>query len=288
MEIAKLMSKVHKLQIKTSRLVDEVFGGAYHSAFKGKGLEFAELKKYEPGDDYRSIDWKVTARFNSPFVKKYEEERELTILFVLDTSKSMDFGSKFSSKKEIATELSAILQFSALKNKDKLGSVFFDKEVKKYIKPAKGLKNSLVVLRDYIADNNKEYVKDYQIAIEHILRVQKRKAIVFFISDFLGFDSWHKMSLLNKKHDLICIRIKDIIEEECPESFFGELQNHNGCNMSVSQGDRGLYAVKYKDNEEYFKSQYKKYGIDFIDIFTHDDYIKKLRLFFKNRLTRRR
>ncbi|MCK9223946.1 MAG: DUF58 domain-containing protein [Candidatus Muirbacterium halophilum] len=288
MEIAKLMSKVLKLQIKTSRLVDEVFGGAYHSAFKGKGLEFAELKKYEHGDDYRAIDWKATAKFNSPFVKKFEEERELTILFVLDISRSMDFGSKYSSKKEIVTELSAILQFSALKNKDKLGAVFFDNNVKKYVKPAKGLKNSLVILRDYIANSNLVFEKDYNEVIEHILKVQKRKAVVFFISDFLGFESWHKLSLLNKKHDLICLRIKDIIEEECPEFFFGDVQSFNGDIYSVAHGDRAMYMNEYNSSEGKFNSNYKKYGIDFVDIFTHDDYIKKLRLFFKNRMLRRK
>jgi len=288
LDIVKLMKKVKKIQIKTNRLVDELFGGEYHSAFKGKGLEFADLRKYEPGDDFRSIDWKITAKFNTPYVKMYEEERELTILFLLDMSDSMNFCSKYETKLYTAAEIAAIISLSAVKNKDKIGAVFFDENIRKSIKPAKGLKHSLVIIRDMLAMNSVNGKTDYSKVLDYVLNVHKKKAVVFFISDFINFNQWKQLSILNKKHDLICVKIKDRLEENPPEFLYSELQEFETSNIkTVSTGDNREIKSKIIKAEEEFSKNILKSGVDLVSIYTGEDYVRELNLFFKKRISRR-
>ncbi|MGM0608083.1 MAG: DUF58 domain-containing protein [Candidatus Muiribacteriota bacterium] len=288
MQIKDLMKKVRKIHIKTNRLVDELFGGEFHSAFKGKGIEFTDLRKYEFGDDIRSIDWKVTARFNEPYIKVFEEERELSIMLLTDISPSMDFGSLFENKKQIATEIASIISLSAVKNRDKVGSIFFSDDVNSYYSLKKGLQHSLVIIRDMIARTGSGTKTNYEVAADYLLNSQKKKAVVFFISDFINFNSFKKLGIINKKHDLICVRIKDRLEKNPPEFFYGNfLELESGKEAGISFGDNNLYKSEALSEDEAFKKKLKKYGIDLLDIMTEDDYVKKLNLFFKKRIARK-
>jgi len=289
MEITELMKKVRTIEIKTNRLVQELFGGQYHSAFKGKGLEFADLRNYQAGDDFRSIDWKSTARFNTPYVKMYEEERELTIMLLLDVSSSMDFASKYSAKKDIAAEIAALIAFSADRNEDKIGAMIFSDDVENYITPAKGLSHSLHIIRDIIAAPYDDKKTDLNKAIDHLMMAQKKRCVVFMISDFEGDIDLKKLNTVSKKHDFIGIRIKDILEEKPPEFFSGVFTgSESGESIGVALGDNLEFISRNAKRLERFDNEIKKRGIDIVDLYTDSDYVKEMRLFFKKRISRRR
>ncbi len=214
---AEIIKKVRLIEIKTRHIVNNIFGGEYHSAFKGMGMEFAEVREYYPGDDIKAIDWNVTARTGKPFIKKYDEERELTVMLIVDVSASGFFGTGDSLKSDIMIELASILSFSAIKNNDKVGLLLFSDKIEEFIPPKKGKSHVLRVIREMIYHKAKDRKTDISIALEHIQKVLKRKSIIFLLSDFWDDSYQQTMKLINKKHDLINIQILDKAEIAIPK-----------------------------------------------------------------------
>ena len=214
---SEILKKVRLIEIKTRHIVNNLFGGEYHSAFKGMGMEFAEVREYTPGDDIRAIDWNVTARTGKPFIKKYDEERELTVMLIIDVSASGFFGTGVSLKSDIMIELASILSFSAIKNNDKVGLLLFSDRIEEFIPPNKGKSHVLRVIREMIYHKAKDRKTDISVALEHIQKVLKRKSIIFLLSDFWDDSYQQSMKLINKKHDLINIQILDKAEITIPK-----------------------------------------------------------------------
>ncbi len=216
MDTKSLLKKVRKIEIKTRRLSDHVFGGEYHSTFKGRGMTFSEVRAYQFGDDVRSIDWNVTARYNEPFIKVFEEERELTMMLLVDISESTAFGTRETFKKDIITEMSATLAFSATQNNDKIGLMLFSDQIELYIPPKKGRMHVLRIIRELIEFKPSHKTTDLTKAFKYLIDMMKKKAIVFVMSDFLSDDYEHTLKILGKKHDVTGIRIFDEREEKLP------------------------------------------------------------------------
>lgn len=231
MEITELLKKVRKIEIKSRKIVDNLFMGEYHSAFKGSGIEFSEVREYQYGDDIRSIDWKVTSRMNSPYVKVYHEERELTVYIILDLSTSMFFATRNQLKRDIATELAAIFSFSAISNNDKVGLITFSDKVDTYIKPSKGKKHALKIIREIINFEPKEFCQNTQLdqALEFLNDIQKKKSIIFLISDFFATKYNKQLKYVSRKHDLVPVILQDPVEVNFPKSGhlnFVDLENN--------------------------------------------------------------
>src|SRR4051812_45301206 len=218
METTELLKKVRKIEIKTRGLSSHIFSGEYHSAFKGRGMAFSEVREYNPGDDIRSIDWNVTARFNHPYIKVFEEERELTVILLVDISASGDFGTKNQFKKDLIIELCAVLSFSAIQNNDKIGIIFFSDKIEKFIPPKKGKSHILRIIRELIEFKPENKKTNITEALRYATNVIKKKSIVFLISDFIDVGFEDALKLTNKKHDLVCLRIYDERETELPEA----------------------------------------------------------------------
>ena len=291
MSTSALLKKVRKIEIKTKGLSNHIFAGEYHTAFKGKGMAFSEVREYQPGDDVRSIDWNVTARYNAPFVKIFEEEREMTVMLLVDVSGSGDFGTNKQFKRELATEISAILAFSAIKNNDKVGVIFFSDIIEEFIPPKKGKSHILRIIRQVLAFEAKEKKTDISLAIEYFNNVMKKRTICFVLSDFLSPEFEKPLKIASKKHDIIALRIYDKRENSLPNVGIIPLQDAENNSISYvdtsSQKVRELFHNKQEEKQAYLKKLFPKCGVDMIDISTGSDYVKPLMNFFKNRGKRR-
>ena len=287
---AEIIKKVRLIEIKTRHIVNNLFGGEYHSAFKGMGMEFAEVREYCTGDDVRAIDWNVTARTGKPFIKKYDEERELTVMLMIDLSASEYFGTGESLKSDLMIELASILSFSAIKNNDKVGLLLFSDQIEKFIPPQKGKWHVLRVIREMIYHKAKGQQTDISTALEHIQKVLKRKSIVFLISDFWDNSYQQAMKLIHKKHDLINIQILDKAEYFIPE--VGMIKLHDVENQSSMWVDtrksqiREIVSNHIRNKNGILKSFCRKNKIDLISIDTSKGYVYPLEQFFNSRMKR--
>jgi len=287
---AEILKKVRLIEIKTRHIVNNIFGGEYHSAFKGMGMEFAEVREYYPGDDIRAIDWNVTARTGKPFIKKYDEERELTVMLIVDVSASGFFGTGESLKSDIMIELASILSFSAIKNNDKVGLLLFSDKIEEFIPPKKGKSHVLRVIREMIYHKAKDRKTDISIALEHIQKVLKRKSIIFLLSDFWDDSYQQTMKLINKKHDLINIQILDKAEIAIPKLGmvkFHDAETQKSAWIDTNNKQVQNISTKYIQNKnKVIKEFCKRNKIDFISIDTAEGYLNPLEQFFSTRMHR--
>ncbi|MAJ44296.1 MAG: DUF58 domain-containing protein [Candidatus Marinimicrobia bacterium] len=287
---SEILKKVRLLEIQTRHLVNNVFGGEYHSAFKGMGMEFAEVREYQPGDDIRDIDWNVTARTGKPFIKKFDEERELSVMLMVDVSASGYFGSGENLKSDIMVELASILSFSAIKNNDKVGLILFSDQIEKFIPPNKGKSHVLRVIRELIYYKTEDKQTKISEALEYSLKALKRKSVIFLLSDFLDQNYEKSLKLMNQKHDLICIQITDPSEIEIPN--LGLIKMHDvesgktfwidSSNKKVRNEMKTNFDIKSNLQTKLFK----KNKIDHVLINTEKSYIEPLVEFFNKRISR--
>ena len=289
MDTKELLKKVRKIEIKTRRLSDNVFGGEYHSTFKGRGMTFSEVRQYQYGDDVRAIDWNVTARYQEPFVKVFEEERELTLLLAVDISGSAFFGTQSQFKKEVLTEIAATLAFSALQNNDKVGLILFSEEIELYIPPKKGRSHILRIIREMLEFQPKHKGTSISKAFEFISAVLKKKAIVFVLSDFIAPLEYEKnLRIAAKKHDLTSIRLYDPREAKIPNLGLVPMRDSETGKMQwISTQSRRLreaYATQYREQTHAFESLHQKNGAGTIACSVNESYVTKLLGYFKARL----
>ena len=287
MEAKDLLKKVRKVEIKTKRLSNNLFGGEYQSAFKGRGMTFSEVRGYEFGDDVRSIDWNVTARYNAPFVKVFEEERELTLMLMVDISGSKFFGTDNDLKKNIATEISATLAFSAIQNNDKVGLILFTDNIELYIPPAKGRTHILRIIRELIEFKPKSKRTDISTALEFFSNVISKKSIAFLLSDFISKDYQKSLSIASKKHDLTGIRIYDKFEEDMPNlGLIPMLDQETDKVEFIDTGSKDVrknYKINSLKMKDEFETTFKRNGSGTINCRTDQSYVKLLLGYFKNR-----
>ena len=287
MDTKEILKKVRKIEIKTRRLSDHVFGGEYHSTFKGRGMTFSEVRQYQFGDDVRSIDWNVTARYNEPYVKVFEEERELTMILMVDVSGSELFGSTRQFKREVITEIAATLAFSALQNNDKIGLVLFSDEVELYIPPKKGRFHVLRIIRELIEFTPGSKRTDIDNALQFVSRVTKKKAIIFMLSDFISQGYENSLKITANKHDITGIRVYDKREEAMPNVGVVSMKDAETgeiCLVDTTSGAvRRAYENDYKERVEYFKSAFSKSGAGALSSRVDESYVKKLLGYFKRR-----
>jgi len=282
-----ILKKVKRIEIRTRGLVDSFFGGEYHSSFKGRGMTFSEVREYQPGDDVRLIDWNVTARSGHPFIKVFEEERELTVFLLVDISSSGSFGSENHLKKTVGAEIASVLGFSAIKNNDKVGLILFSDDIVKYIPPKKGKSHVLRVIRELLYTNSEGRGTSIGNALDFVMKVSKRKSVVFLLSDFIDENYWDSLKIVNRKHDFVGIKISDPFEVNFPNVgmlkvedletksvFWIDTSNHSNL-KNMNESNR-----KKVDN---FLKKTKKSGIDIVSISTSNDYIEPLMKFFKKR-----
>ena len=283
----KILQKVKRIEIKTRGLVNDLFGGEYHSIFKGRGMTFSEVREYDPGDDIRLIDWNVTARTGSPFVKVFEEERELTVFLLVDISASGEFGTGSQLKKDFSAEIASVLGFSAIKNNDKVGLILFSNSVEKYIMPKKGKSHVLRVIRELLYTNPLNSQTSISNALDYLLKVAKRKCVVFLISDFLDGNYFSSLKVVNKKHDLIAIQIVDPAELEFPDLGLIKVEDPETEEMFwIDTSSKKLMSQLKKEiaiKQATFRKQMRKSGIDLVSISTDQDFVDPLLSFFKSR-----
>ena len=282
--VAEILKKVQRIQIVANRAVNDLFAGQYHSVFRGRGMEFDEVREYQPGDDVRTIDWNVTARAGAPFIKRFCEERELTVLFLVDVSASGAFGSTDRSKLDMVVEVAALLMFSALKNNDKVGLILFCDEVLAYFPPRKGKQNVLHLIRELLASEPVARHTDLEAALNFLNMVHKRRSVVFLISDFLGQSARQTMAVSNKRHDLVAITVADPREHIIPDVGFISLRDAETgeiVELDTSHKEvRGLFETRAADRARNLSDELKKVGVDELPISTGEDYLKSLRRFF--------
>ena len=287
MDTKELLKKVRKIEIKTRKLSDNIFGGEYHSTFKGRGMTFSEVRPYQFGDDIRNIDWNVTARYNEPFVKVFEEERELTLMLMIDVSGSELFGTEQQFKSELITEIAATLAFSALQNNDKTGLILFSDQVELYIPPKKGKSHVLRIIRELIEFQPKSLKTNISEALQFLSRVSKKKAIVFMLSDFMDKGYEKPIQIAAKKHDITGIRIYDKKETELPNLGYIMVKDaETGALMRVNTSSaavRNEYAKQYRETVNYFETLWQKSGAGVVSCRDDESYTKKLLGYFKNR-----
>ena len=285
-----ILKKVRRIEISTRGLVNELFSGEYHSVFKGRGMDFSEVREYQIGDEIRSIDWNVTARTGHPFVKVFREERELTVMLLVDASGSGDFGSLNQAKGEIAVEICALLAFSAIKNNDKVGLIIFTDQVEKFIPPRKGRKHVLRVLRELLYFRPSHKGTDIGAVLEYLNRVQRRRSVTFLVSDFLGENFDRQLRVAGRRHDMIVVRIGDPREEELPSVGLLELEDaESGEHLVVNTSDpriRTLFRENVLRRQAALDQLLKQTGIDRIDIRTDRGYVEPLIRFFQQRARR--
>lgn len=285
-----ILKKVKRLEITTRGLVNDVFSGEYHSVFKGRGMEFSEVREYQIGDDIRSIDWNVTARLGKPFVKVFEEERELTVMLMVDVSSSGEFGSFERMKGEIGVEICALLAFSAIKNNDKVGLIIFTDKIEKFIPPRKGKSHVLRLLRELLYFKPEDRKTDIGMALEYLNRVVRRRSVVFLISDFISRDYDRELRIINKKHDIVALNIVDPRELELPSIGFIELEDlETGERIMLNTSDSGVRRrFKHESSEVMVKRDklFKSMNVDSVVIRTDESYIEPLMKFFRMRAKR--
>ena len=282
-----IMQKVKRIEIRTRGLVNNLFGGEYHSVFKGRGMTFSEVREYQPGDDIRLIDWNVTARTGSPFIKIFEEERELTVYLLVDISASGEFGSGQQLKQEIGAEIAAVLGFSAIKNNDKVGLILFSDEIEKYVIPKKGKSHVLRVVRELLYTVPERTGTSLKNALDYLLKVAKRKSVVFIISDFLDQEYWSSLKVVNRKHDVIGIHLYDPAETNMPDMGLAKVEDpETGESFWVDTSSKDAQDRLRKEiqtRQEKFKKDAQKIGFDMIPIATDQDYVEPLMSFFRMR-----
>ena len=287
MDTKELLKKVRKIEIKTRRLSDHIFGGEYHSTFKGRGMTFSEVRQYQFGDDVRSIDWNVTARYNEPYIKVFEEERELTMMLMVDVSGSELFGTTNQFKKDIVTEISATLAFSALQNNDKAGLILFSDEVELFIPPKKGKSHVLRIIRELLEFKPKSNKTDVAQALKFLASVMKKKAIVFVLSDFMAEDYERTIKITGNKHDVTGIRVFDPREEKIPNVGMVQMLDVETGQVKLintqSKSVRISYEKYHTDRVNYFKESFTKSGCGVLDCRVDESYVKKLLGYFKRR-----
>tara|TARA_B100001113_G_scaffold84830_1_gene67564 strand:- start:3084 stop:3947 length:864 start_codon:yes stop_codon:yes gene_type:complete len=287
MDTKELLKKVRKIEIKTKRLSDHIFGGEYQSTFKGRGMAFSEVRQYQFGDDVRAIDWNVTARYNDTFIKVFEEERELTMMLIIDISGSNFFGSNSMFKNEYVTELAATLAFSATKNNDKVGLVLFSDVVELYIPPKKGKSHVLRIIRELLEFKSKSKRTDINIPLKFISNILKNRSIAFVISDFISEDYSNSLKIFSSKHDVTGIRIFDKTEEVIPNLGLIDINdNETGKRLTVNTSSKSVrkqYSEYYQNKRNEFIDYFKKSGSGIIECNTNDNYQKKLLKYFKSR-----
>ena len=285
-----ILQKVKRIEIRARGLVNNLFGGEYHSVFKGRGMTFSEVREYQPGDDIRLIDWNVTARTGSPFIKVFEEERELTVYLIVDISASGDFGTGYQLKREIGTEIASVLGFSAIKNNDKVGLILFSDEIEKYVIPKKGKSHVLRVIRELlytVPNRNNTSIKS---ALDFLLKVAKRKSVVFIISDFLDTDYWKSLKVLNQKHDVIGIHLYDPAEKDIQNLGLLKVEDPETKQSfwidTSSKEARIRLKQDIQEQQKRFHIDAKKMKLDLISININEDYVDPLISLFKKRENR--
>ena len=289
METTDLLKKVRKIEIKTRGLSRNIFAGEYHSAFKGRGMAFSEVREYQFGDDIRNIDWNVTARYSHPYIKVFEEERELTVMLLIDVSGSREFGSFEKLKKNVITELSAVLSFSAIQNNDKIGVIFFSDKIEKFIPPKKGKSHILRIIRELIDFHPESNGTDITEAVRYMTNAIKKRCTAFIISDFMddNKDLEMALSIANNKHDMVALNIYDKRETELPSIGMIKLKDAEKGNYvwvdSSSRKTRKLYADWWIKHMGRLDVMFKKSGVDYVSINTNEDYVKSLMTLFKRR-----
>ena len=289
MEAVDLLKRVRQIEIKSRGLSRNIFAGEYHSAFKGRGMAFSEVREYQFGDDIRNIDWNVTARYNHPYVKVFEEERELTVMLLIDISGSREFGTFEKSKKNVITEISAILSFSAIQNNDKIGVIFFSNSVEKFIPPKKGKSHILRIIRELIDFQPKERGTDIANAIRYLTNVIRKRCTAFVISDFIDDNSEMELalSIANNKHDVVALKTYDEREKELPAIGMLKLKDaETGQYVWVDSNSpkiRKIYSNWWIKHTSQLDAMFKKCGIDYAEIKTNEDYVKSLVTLFKKR-----
>jgi uncharacterized protein (DUF58 family) len=288
-EASELLKKVRKIEIKTKGLSRNIFAGEYHSAFKGRGMAFSEVREYQFGDDIRNIDWNVTARYGHPFVKIFEEERELTVMLLVDVSGSREFGTTERLKKNVIVELAAILSFSAISNNDKIGVIFFSDRIEKFIPPKKGRTHTLMIIRELIEFEPVSRKTDVSVALRYLTNAMKRRVTAFIISDLMDDlpAMEQALSIANNKHDVVGLRIYDEREAELPSVGMIKLKDAETGEYlwvdSSSKNVREIYRRHWRDRNKQLDNLLKKTGLDYVNISTREDYVKSLVALFKKR-----
>ncbi len=287
MDTKELLKKVRKIEIKTRRLSDHIFSGEYHSSFKGRGMTFSEVRQYQFGDDIRSIDWNVTARYNEPYIKVFEEERELTMMLMVDVSASESFGTIQQFKRDLITEISATLAFSAIQNNDKVGLLLFSDKIELFIPPKKGKTHVLRIIRELIEFHPQSKKTDITHALKYLSNVMKKKVILFILSDFMDDDYDNALKIIGKKHDVTGIRVFDKYEKEMPKLGMVSMQDAESGKIKLvntnSKAVRTGYKTHYLKMVDYFENSFKKSGSGTISTRIDEGYVKKLLGYFKRR-----
>lgn len=282
-----ILKQVRQIEIKTKRLSNHIFSGEYHSSFKGRGMSFAEVREYQYGDDIRAIDWNVTARLQTPYIKVFEEERELTMMLLVDVSGSEMFGTQSKQKSEMITEICAVLAFSAIQNNDKVGVIFFSDKVEKYIPPKKGKSHILRIIRELVDFKADSKATNIEEALRFLSNVMKKKAIVFVLSDFMDEGYQDALSLVSKRHDAAGIRIYDPFEKELPSIGITKLYDpETGQQQWVNTNSKNAkerYKEWFNRHEYQFKQQFRKAGVGTMEIATNESYVKHLLAYFKQK-----
>ena len=288
METSEIIKKVRKIEIKTRGLSSNIFAGQYHSAFKGRGMAFSEVREYQFGDDVRDIDWNVTARFHRPYVKVFEEARELTVMLLIDVSGSLDFGTQRQMKRDMVTEIAATIAFSAIQNNDKIGVVFFSDKIEKYIPPKKGRKHILYIIREMLDFQPESKRTDVKQAVEFLSSVQKRRTTAFILSDFyVRHDFQQSLQICNRKHDVVAIQVYDVRAKELPDvGLMKVVDAETGFEQYVDTGSRKLrqaYQRYWMGRQAELYETFNKSNVDHVSIATNEDFVKSLLLLFKQR-----
>ncbi len=287
MEPAELLKRVRKIEIKTRSLSKHIFAGEYHSAFKGRGISFSEVREYQYGDDIRSVDWNVTARFNHPYVKVFEEERELTVMLLVDVSGSQEFGTRQMLKKNLITEVAAILAFSAIQNNDKVGVIFFSDKVEKFIPPKKNRKHILHIIRELIELKPESRQTNFSEPLRYLTNAIKKRSIAFLISDFMGDPFTNSLRIASNKHDVVALKVYDKTEKELPDVGLMRLKDaETGEERWVdtsSAAVRESYRAWQIKQEKEMENTFRQCGVDYTDLATDEDYIRPLVQLFKRR-----
>jgi uncharacterized protein (DUF58 family) len=288
METSEILKKVRKIEIKTRGLSSNIFAGQYHSAFKGRGMAFSEVREYQFGDDVRDIDWNVTARFHRPYVKVFEEERELTVMLLIDVSGSLEFGTQVQMKKDMVTEIAATLAFSAIQNNDKIGVIFFSDKIEKYIPPKKGRKHILYIIREMLDFKPESRKTDVRLAVEFLTSVIKRRCTAFMLSDFYSpNDFTQALTICNRKHDVVAIQVYDQRAKTLPDVGLMKVRDaETGHEMYIDTSSKKLrraHTAYWMKRQEELKESFTKSNVDNVSIATSDDYVKQLLMLFRMR-----
>ena len=291
MNASDLLKKVRQIEIKTKGLSNHIFAGEYNTAFKGKGMAFSEVRDYQNGDDVRLIDWNVTARYNSPFVKVFEEEREMTVMLMIDVSGSNNFGSNKNFKKELATEIGAVLAFSAIENNDKVGVIFFSNIIEKFIPPKKGKKHILRIIREIISFKPSSKKTDLSVALEYFNSVIRKRSICFILSDFISTSFKKPLQIASRKHDVVALKLIDKREEIIPNIGLVPIEDaESGKKIIIDTSSKFFISKLSEENNKRnnkLKSLMNESSVDLINLYTGEDYVKPLINFFKKRSSKR-